>query len=182
MRDGRQQPLIGALRPVGRRLVLEIAPHPVDMLVRPRCRSSCRTAGEAGMGEPGCAAVRIIVADILPVDGARPQRRRPKRLAGRRSGKARSSLHRAPSSRHRRARHRSSRTKMKPCQISSSTGEPSLRPCRAWDSWLCHGTPVSGHRFIGPGVIRADQLFRAAAGAIDQRAARWRQTLVKARN
>ena len=71
MLDLRKQPLIGALRRIGRFIVAKLALHPVDPFLCLDAVTLPEQAGQARMAYRDVEMVRIIIRNRLPVEVAR---------------------------------------------------------------------------------------------------------------
>ena len=69
MGDPRKQPLIGALRRIGRGLLDEVALHPVDMSMRRDPVIAAEQARQARVADRDVEVVRIIVGNVFQFSG-----------------------------------------------------------------------------------------------------------------
>ena len=171
MRDGWPEPAIAALAPghpccaAARR---QIAPHLVAMRARFDAIAGAEQALQPRVRHRNMQAIGIIIGDILPVDRARPQRHPPQRPH---FGKAIGADFILIGRHHRRHRWPAGRQPHEDEALPDLDFHPGQAVIGQLQARVFAPPGHPGQRAIqpiSPGVIGADQLFRATAAAIDQ--------------
>lgn len=169
VRHRRQQPLIEPLGPVRGRSVGEVTPHAIDAIFGFDAIAFAEQPRQAGVGNGDVQAVRIIVADILPVHIARAQRDAPQ------CAEFRETIgfdHRFIGRHHRGDRRAA--VVLQPHEpeaaplFEADGNKPRLPLVERGIARRIGNARESPVEFVGPGVIGANELLRAARRAVDQ--------------